>query len=114
MSQLLHILGAKALSAWLHRCRASVGVLKGESFTKLLGVLVKSVLLYGDKIQVCGRHALHVEQVELQTVRTFLRVGRLHPPIPLQFETKLMPLIWEAKRRCIKFQCRRMIGPPNI
>ena len=30
--------GAKALSAWLKRCRATVGVVKSESFTSSGGV----------------------------------------------------------------------------
>ena len=49
--------GARALSAWLKRCRATVGVVKGESFTKLWEVLVESVLLYGAEVWVCGRQA---------------------------------------------------------
>ena len=42
--------GARALSAWLKGCRATVGVAKGKSFTKLWGVLVESVLLYGAEV----------------------------------------------------------------
>ena len=39
--------GARALSDWLRRCRASVGEVRGEIFRKLLEMLVGSVLLYG-------------------------------------------------------------------
>ena len=57
--------GARALSAWLKRCIATVGVVKGESFTKLWEALVESVLLYGAEVWGCGRQALLVEQVQL-------------------------------------------------
>ena len=39
--------GARALSDWLRRCMASVGEVRGETFRKLLEMLVGSVLLYG-------------------------------------------------------------------
>ena len=45
--------GARALSAWLKRCRATVGVVKGKSFTKLWGASVESVLLYGAEVWGC-------------------------------------------------------------
>ena len=38
--------GAKALSDWIRRCRVAVGELRGETFVKLLEMLVDSVLLY--------------------------------------------------------------------
>ena len=37
--------GAKALSDWIRRCRVAVGELKGETFVKLLEMLVDLVLL---------------------------------------------------------------------
>ena len=95
--------GARALSAWLKRCRATVGVVKGKSFTKLWGALVESVLLYGAEAWGCGRQAVLLEQVQLRAARIFLGVGRLHPKVALQFEMRMMPVIWEAKRRCIEF-----------
>ena len=39
------IVGARGLSAWLKRCRATVGVIKGEPFMRLLRELVETVLL---------------------------------------------------------------------
>ena len=39
--------GARALSDWLRRCRASVEEVRGETFRRLLEMLVGSVLLYG-------------------------------------------------------------------
>ena len=42
--------GAKALSDWMRRCRVTVGELRGETFVKLLEMLVDSVLLYGAEV----------------------------------------------------------------
>ena len=39
----------------------------------------------------------------MRAARIFLGVGRLHPKVALQFEMRMMPVIWEAKRRCIEF-----------
>ena len=64
--------GARALSAWLKRCRATVGVVKGKSFTKVWGALVESVLLYSTEVCGCGRQALLLEQVQLRAARIFL------------------------------------------
>ena len=85
--------GARALSAWLKRCRTTVGEVKGESFTKLWGALVESVLLYGAEVWGCGRHATLVEQIQLRAARIFLGVGRLHPKVALQFEMKMMSFV---------------------
>ena len=38
--------GARALCAWLRRCRVAVGEVQGESFVWLLEAMVQSVLLY--------------------------------------------------------------------
>ena len=78
-------------------------LVKGESFTKLWRALVESVLLYGAEVWGCGRHATLMEQIQLRAARIFLGVGRLYPKAALQCEMKMMPVIWEAKRRCIEF-----------
>ena len=44
-----------------------------------------------------------IEQVELQAYRIFLGAGKLHPKTSLQTEMGLLPLKWEAKKRCIEF-----------
>ena len=50
--------GAKALSDWIRRCRVAVGELRGETFVKLLEMLVDSVLLYGAEVWgSCGQLA---------------------------------------------------------
>ena len=38
--------GARALSDWLRRCRATVGEVRGATFVRLMESLVESVLLY--------------------------------------------------------------------
>ena len=42
--------GARALSEWLRKCRVAVGVVRGETFVKLMEVLVGSVLMYGAEV----------------------------------------------------------------
>ena len=37
--------GARALSKWLRKCRVAVGEVRGETFAKLMEVLVGSVLI---------------------------------------------------------------------
>ena len=35
-------------------------------------------------------------------------VGRRHPRVALQYEMMMLPLVWEARRRCIEFWVRMM------
>ena len=60
----------------------SVGEARGKTLVKLMEALVES--------------ALSCESV-------YLGVGRLHPKTSLQIEIALLPLKWEAKKRCIEF-----------
>ena len=95
--------GARALSAWLKRCRTSVGEVKGETFVRLLEALVELVLLYGAEVWGGGKQLGLIEQVQMRAARIFLGVGRLHPRVALQFEMRMVPLEWEAKRRCVEY-----------
>ena len=70
--------GARALSEWLRKCRVAVGEVRGETFVKLMEVLVRAA-------------------------RIFLGVGRLHPLVSQQYEMNMMPLKWEGMKRCIEF-----------
>ena len=54
--------GAKALSDWLRRCRATVGEVKGATFVRLLEMLIESVLLYGVEAWGCGGQLDAVEE----------------------------------------------------
>ena len=95
--------GAKALSDWLRRCRATVGEVKGATFVRLLEMLVESVLLYGVEAWGCGGQLDAVDNVQMRAARIFLGVGRRHPLISLQFEMDMLPVKWEALRRGIEF-----------
>ena len=53
--------GARALSDWLRRCRASVGEVRRETFRRQLEMLVGSVLLYGVEEWGCGRQLGPIE-----------------------------------------------------
>ena len=63
----------------------------------LLEALVDSVLLYG--AEVCGycRQTESLVQVQLQAARIFLWVGRLNPRSVIEYEMRMMLLVWEAK-----------------
>ena len=63
----------KALSDWLRRCSVTVGDLRGETFTKLLKLLVDSVLLYGAEVWGCSRQLDPIERVQIKAAR-ILRV----------------------------------------
>ena len=100
--------GGKALSDWIKRCRIAVGKLRGETFVKLLEMLVDSVLLYGAEVWgSCGQLA-PIEKIQLRAARIILGVGRLHPKVSLQFELNTLPLKWEGMKRCIEFWVRVM------
>ena len=55
--------GARALSDWLRRCRATVGEVRGATFVRHLEMLVESVLLYGVEAWGCGGQLDPVENV---------------------------------------------------
>ena len=74
--------GARALCAWLRKCRISVGEVQGDSFVKLLEAMVESVLLYGAEVWGCCKWTDALEQVQLRAARIFLGFGRLHPEWP--------------------------------
>ena len=84
-------------------CRISVRVVKGESIVKLLEALVGSVLVYGAEVWGCCRQMGPLKQVQMRAAGIFLGLGRRHPRVALQYEMMMLPLIWEARRRCIVF-----------
>ena len=95
--------GARALSDWLRRCRATVGEVRGATFVRLMESLVESVLLYGAEVWGCGAQLGPVENVQMRAARIFLGVGRLHPLVSLQFEMNMLPMKWVAMKRSIEF-----------
>ena len=100
--------GTRALSSWLRSCRAMVREVRGTTFRKLMEALVETVLLYGAEVWGGSRILEPVEQVQMRAARIFLGVGRLHPRVSLQFEMQMVPLSFEAKKRCIEFWVKVM------
>ena len=60
-------------------------------------------MTYGVEIWGCSRHLEAMEQVQLRVLRMFFGVGTLHPKASLLLEVKSLPVVWEAKMRCVKF-----------
>ena len=44
----------------------------------------------------------------MRAARIFLGVGRWHPRAALQYEMMMLPVVWEARRRCDEFWVRMM------
>ena len=80
-----------------------MGEVRGETFVKLMEVLVGSVLMYGAEVWGGGGQLGPIEGVQMRAARIFLGVGRLHPLVSLQYEMNMMPLKWEGMKRCIEF-----------
>ena len=59
--------------------------------------------MYGAEVWESCKWLDCIEQVQLQALRIFLGVGRLHPKTSLPVEMGLLPLKWEAETRCIEF-----------
>ena len=76
---------------------------RGATFRKLMETLVETVLLYDAEVWGGSRILESVEQVQMLAGRLFLGVGRIHPRVSLQFEMQMIPLRFEAKKRCIEF-----------
>ena len=95
--------GRIALGACLQRCQAEIGEVGIGIFRKLWGSLVESSMMYGVEIWGCSRHLEAMEQVQLRALRMFFGVGTLHPKASLLLEVKSLPVVWEAKMRCVKF-----------
>ena len=65
--------------------------------------LVQSVLLYAAEIWGCSKKLGPVEQIQVRTGRIFLGVNRRHPKVSVQIEMDMLPIQWEARKRCIMF-----------
>ena len=95
--------GRRALGAWMNRCKAEVGDVGVGMFKKLMSALVDSVMLYGVEIWKCTRGLEAIEQVQMRAFRMFFGVGTLHPKVSLMMELESLPVVWEARVRCIQF-----------
>ena len=94
--------GRRALSAWLNRCKAEVGDVGVGILKKLMSALVDSTMLYGVEIWGCMRNLESIEQVQLRAFRMFFGVGTLHPKASLMMEMESLPVVWEARVRCVQ------------
>ena len=95
--------GRRALGACFSRCREEIGDMTVGIARKLMGSLVESTLMYGAEIWGCSRHLEAIEKVQLRALRMFFGVGTLHPKTSLWFEMQMLPLVWEARMRCVRF-----------
>ena len=68
-----------------------------------MSALVDSTMLYGVEIWGCMRSLEAIEQVQLRAFRMFFGVGTLHPKASLMMEMKSLPVVWEARVRCVQF-----------
>ena len=59
--------------------------------------------MYGVEIWGCSRHLEPIEQVQLRALWMFFGVGTLHRKASLLREVEALPVVWEAKMRCVKF-----------
>ena len=87
---------------------AEIGNVTAGIFRKLMGSLIESTLMYGAEIWGCSRHLEAIEQVQLRALRMLFGVGTLHPKTSLWFEMEMMPLVWKAKMRCVRFWLKVM------
>ena len=56
----------------------------------------------------CCRQMGPTEKVQKWAERTILGIGHWQPRVALQYEMMMLPLIWEARRRCIEFWFKGM------
>ena len=95
--------GRRALGVWMNRCKTEVGDVGVGTFKKLMSALVDSVMLYGAEIWGCLRWLEALERVQLHAFRMFFGVGTLHPKVSLMMEMECLPVVWEARVRCVQF-----------
>ena len=95
--------GRRALSVWLYRCKAEVGDVGVGIFKKVMSALVDLTMLYGVEIWGCMRNLESIEQVQLRAFRMFFGVGTLHPKASMMMEMESLPVVWEARVRCVQF-----------
>ena len=55
-------------------------------------------------------HVSPIEQVQLRALRMFFGVGTIHPKVSLLLEIKSLPIVWEAKMRCVKIWLKVMMS----
>ncbi len=62
-----------------------------------------STMPCGVEIWGCMRSLEPIEQVQLRAFRMLIGVGTLHPKASLMMEMESLPVVWEARVRCVQF-----------
>ena len=104
-------MGRSALSMWMQRCRSSVGDLHIRTYRKLMAAMVDTVVMYGAEVWGCLGKLQIIEQLQMRGFRMFLGVSRYHPRTALGMEMDVLPLVWEARIRCMLFWYKIMCSP---
>ena len=60
-------------------------------------------MLYGVEIWGCTRCLEAIEQVQLHALLHVFGVGTLYPKTSLMMEMEYLPVVWEARVRCVQF-----------
>ena len=94
-------MGRNALSMWMQKCRSSVGDLHIGMYRKLMAAMVDIVVMYGAEVWECLGKLQIVEHLQMRGFRMFLGVSRYHPRTVLGMEMRVLPLVWEARIRCM-------------
>ena len=68
-----------------------------------MSALVDSTMLYGAEIWGCMRSLEAIEQVQLRAFCMLFGMGMLHPKASFMMEMECLPVVWEARVRCMQF-----------
>ena len=93
--------GSVALNGLLQRCQSTVGEVHVGTFRKLMESMVHSFLLYGAEAWGCIRRMDSLDQLQMRALRIFFGVNKYHPRVSLLAEMGNLPLLWEAKMKCV-------------
>ena len=97
--------GIRALSAWWKRSRTSVGEVRGETFVRMLDTFVELVLRCTEQIEVWGggKQLGLVKKVQGRSSKNLFGSGQAIPKHGTAVKMRIVPLKWEAKRRCVEY-----------
>ena len=82
----------------------------GSDTNTYRGILLTSVV---SKVMGCTKNLEAVEQVLMCTFRMFFGVGTLHPKASLFIEMDSLPVVWEARVRCVQLWCKVLTSKTN-
>jgi hypothetical protein len=73
--------------------------------------MVHSVLLYGAEAWGCIRRMDSLDQLQMRALKIFFGVNKYHPRVSLLAEMGNLPLLWEAKLKCVVFWYKVLLSP---